>query len=356
MNAILKYGTVLTLAILVILQDTMFGQTLRDLELLSKRYTLYHTAFKRHIDQYRASFNDIRANLNDKAPELLDSNEYSFASNSSANRAFSPTTGMTIEQVGKFVKVVDIQEQSQSYKAGLRNGAFLVSINGVYPMHIKHAWGLLNEKRTNKLEILNGSVKRTVSFKSDWYVMKTVTLDISNRIATFKFHSLSNEMLKKYTDLSSAVRDGSIDTLVFDLRTIIGMGDMKAVLSVADQYINENVDILEIATATGMYTYTASGNAIVSDIPIKVIIDSTTRGHGLLLAGIFSTYTNAELIGSPTSTDGKLYTIYKVQDNPAYFLRIPVQDYTIGEQVILHGRGLTPQKQDGGKQVFTSNK
>ncbi len=355
MKAILKYRKVLTLVILVILQDTMFGQSQREMELLSKRYTIYHTAFKNHIDLFRASYNDIRANLNDKAPELLDSIEYSFASNSSANRAFSPTTGITMERVGKFIKVVDIQEQSQSYSAGIRNGHFIVSINGVYPMHIRHAWGLLNEKKTIKLEILNGSVKRTVSFKTGWYVMKSVKLDINNRIATFKFHSLSNAMLNKYNELSSALRNDRIDTLVFDLRSIIGMGDIKAVLSVADQYINENVDILEIATATGMYTYTASGNAIVTDIPIKVMIDSTTWGHGLLLAGIFSTYTNAELIGSPTSTDGKLYTIYKIQDSPAYFLRIPVQDYTIGEQVILHGRGLAPKKQDGEKQVLTAN-
>ena len=93
------------------------------------------------------------------------------------------------------------------------------------------------------------------------------------------------------------------------VKRILGLGSLKTVLRIADEYISDNVDIMEIHSATGSYAYTSSGNAKFGDIPLKVLIDSSTSGYGLLLAGLLTIYEKAELIVSPTSKDGKLQMI-----------------------------------------------
>jgi hypothetical protein len=139
------------------------------------------------------------------------------------------------------------------------------------------------------------------------------------------------------------------------VKRILGLGNLKTVLSIADEYIPDNIDIMVIHSATGSYTYTSSGNAKFGEIPLKVLIDSSTSGYGVLLAGLLTIYENAELIGSPTSKDGKLHTIYKVHDNPSYYVRIPIHDYFIADDIVLNGVGLIPKKSTPEKQELTVN-
>jgi C-terminal processing protease CtpA/Prc len=185
--------------------------------------------------------------------------------------------------------------------------------------------------------------------------MKPLRLALVNRIATLQFRSLDKHMLTEYLDSRSSLRTDNIDTIVIDLRNILGLGNLKTVLSIADEYIPDNIDIMEIHSATGSYTYTSSGNAKFGEIPLKVLIDSSTSGYGLLLAGLLTIYEKAELIGSPTSKDGKLHTIYKVHDNPSYYVRIPIHDYFIADDIVLNGMGLIPKKSTPEKQELTVN-
>lgn len=355
MKTIKNYNKIMVLLSLLVLRYSVMSQVPKSAELLSKRYTIYHATLKGNIDVCRASFSDIKMNLNENAPEILDSIALLYAMHSSPHKAYCPATGFAIEQIGTSINIIEVQEQSHAFNAGIRNGQSIQSIHGIAPMNLKHAWELLNSKKTINLITRIDKMKKTSSFQRDDIPMKPLSITLSNRIAMLQFHSLDKSMLQEYVTMSSTLLADNLDTIVIDLRNILGLGNLKTVLSIADEYIPDNIDIMEIRSAPGSYTYTSSGNAKFGNIPLKVLIDSSTSGYGLLLAGLLTIYEKAELIGSPTSKDGKLYTIYKIQDSPEYFLRIPVQDYTIGEQVILHGRGLAPKKQDGEKQVLTAN-
>jgi carboxyl-terminal processing protease len=345
----------MVLLALLVMRYAAMGQAPKSAELLSKRYTIYHTIFKGNIDLYRATFSDIKMNLNENAPEIFDSIALLYAMNSSPNKAYCPATGFTIEQVGTSINISEVQEQSHAFSGGIRNGQSIQSIHGIAPMNMKHAWELLNSKKTINLITRRDKAKKTSTFQRDDIAMKPLRLVLANRSATLQFHSLNKSMLKEYVDMSSSLRTDNIDTIVIDLRNILGLGNLKTVLSIADEYIPDNIDIMVIHSATGSYTYTSSGNAKFADIPLKVLIDSSTSGYGLLLAGLLTIYEKAELIGSPTSKDGRLHTIYKVHDNPSYYVRIPIHDYFIADDIVLNGVGLIPKKSTPEKQELTVN-
>ena len=355
MKNIKYYNTVMVLLALLVMRYAAMGQAPKSAELLSKRYTIYHAMFKGNIDLYRATFSDIKMNLNENAPEIFDSIALLYAMNSSPNKAYCPATGFTIEQVGTSIKVCEVQEQSHAFSAGIRNGQSIQSIHGIAPMDIKHAWELLNSKKIINLITRIDKAKKASTFQRDDIAMKPLRLALVNRIATLQFRSLDKHMLTEYLDSRSSLRTDNIDTIVIDLRNILGLGNLKTVLSIADEYIPDNIDIMEIHSATGSYTYTSSGNAKFGEIPLKVLIDSSTSGYGLLLAGLLTIYEKAELIGSPTSKDGKLHTIYKVHDNPSYYVRIPIHDYFIADDIVLNGMGLIPKKSTPEKQELTVN-
>ena len=355
MKNIKNYKNIMVLFSLLVLQNTVMSQVPKSAELLSKRYAIYHATLKGNIDLYRATFSDIKMNLNENAPEILDSIALLYAMNSSARHAYCPATGFIIEQIGTSINISEVQEQSHAFNAGIRNGNSIQSIHGIAPMNMKHAWELLNSKNTINLITRLGKAKKTSSFQKDDIAMKPFSLAQSHRIATLQFRSLDKSMLQEYLDSRSSLRTDNIDTIVIDLRNILGLGNLKTVLSIADEYIPDNVDIMEIHSATGSYTYTSSGNAKFGNIPLKVLIDSSTSGYGVLLAGLLTIYEKAELIGSPTSKDGKLHTIYKVHDNPSYYVRIPLHDYVIADDIVLNGVGLIPKKSTPEKQELTVN-
>lgn len=355
MKNIKNYKNIMVLFSLLVLQNTVMSQVPKSAELLSKRYTIYHATLKGNIDVYRASFSDIKMNLNENAPEILDSIALLYAMNSSPHKAYCPATGFIIEQIGTSINISEVQEHSHAFNAGIRNGISIQSIHGIAPMNLKHAWELLNSKNTINLITRLGKAKKTSSFQRDDIPMKPLRLTLANRIATLQFHSLDKSMLQEYVTMSSTLIADNIDTIVIDLRNILGLGNFKTVLSIADEYIPDNIDIMEIRSAPGSYTYTSSGNAKFGDIPLKVLIDSSTSGYGVLLAGLLTIYEKAELIGSPTSKDGKLHTMYKVHDNPSYYVRIPLHDYVIADDIVLNGVGLIPKKSTPEKQELTVN-
>lgn len=348
MKDIKKIKEVIILITLVVLQYQLHAQAPKSAELITKRYSVYHSIFKRGVDLYRASFKDIKGILNDNAPEIIDSFEYSYLNNSSLNRAYCPTTGFIIERVGRFIRIDDVQEHTNAYGAGIRNGQYIISIHGVYPMHVRHAWELLTNKKEIKLELLAGNLKKLVSFQRAQKEIPNIRCTIDNRIGTIRLHTLDKDMVKKYLESTSNFSNGSLDTIVLDLRSIFGLGDLQSVLRIADEFIPDNTDIMEIETGTATYTYTSSGNAPFGNIPLKVLIDSSTKEYGLVLAGLLSTYASGQLTGSHTSINGKIYTVHKVQESPALYVRIPIHNYRIGDELILHERGLAPKtlKQD----------
>jgi C-terminal processing protease CtpA/Prc len=348
MKDIKKIKEVIILIALVVLQYQIQAQAPKSAELIAKRYSVYHATFKGGVDLYRASFKDIKGILTDNAPEIIDSLEYSYLNNSSLNKAYCPTTGFIIEKVGRFIKINGVEEHTNAFRAGIRNEQYILSIHGVYPMHVKHAWELLSNQKDIKLELLTGNLKKLVSFQRAQKEIRSISCTVENRIATIRLHTLDKDMVKKYLESTSTISNGSLDTIVLDLRSILGMGDLQSVLRIADEFIPDNTDIMEIESGTAIYTYTSSGNAPLGNIPLKVLIDSTTKEYGLVLAGLLATYANGELTGGHTSINGRIYTVHKVQEMPAYYVRIPIHNYTIGNELILHERGLAPKtvKQD----------
>lgn len=318
------------------------GQIPTNIEKIARSYVINQVGFISYVDLDRATFKEIQAGLKEKAPEILDSTGLLYIENSSKYRAFSPTTGLTLAQFGKLIKITNIQEASIASKYGMKKDQLIRSINGVYPVSVKHAWELLQNDKSLKLELLNGSVRQIISFQQGQYAMKALELSVYNRQATIKLNALQKGMRVELTDVLSQIQNINVDTVIIDVRNIFGYGNLKNALILADQCIPENTEILEVPSGTASYTYTSSGKGELAGFSIKVMIDSTTYGMGLLLAQVLQQYANAEIVGLPSSDDRTLYITQRIQTDPEYHIVLPIKRYQIGEHNINDGRRLYP--------------
>jgi Peptidase family S41 len=318
------------------------GQIPINVEKIARSYVINQIGFINYIDLDRATLKEIQAGLKENAPEIIDSMSLLYIEYSSKNHAFSPTTGLTLAQFGKLIKITNIQEASIASKFGMKKDQLIRSINGVYPVSVKHAWELLNNKKSLKLELLNGSVRQTISLQQGQYAMKALELSVYNRQATIKLNALQKGMRVELTEVLSQIQNINVDTVIIDVRNIFGYGNLKNALILADQCIPENTEILEVPSGTASYTYTSSGKGELAGFSIKVMIDSTTYGMGLLLAQVLQQYANAEIVGLPSSDDRTLYITQRIQADPEYHIVLPIKRYQIGEHNINDGRRLYP--------------
>jgi C-terminal processing protease CtpA/Prc len=318
------------------------GQIPTNIEKIARSYVINQVGFISYVDLDRATFKEIQAGLKEKAPEILDSTGLLYIENSSKYRAFSPTTGLTLAQFGKLIKIINIQEQSIASKYGMKKDQLIRSINGVYPVSVKHAWELLQNNKSLKLELLNGSVRQTITLQQGQYAMKALELSVNNRQATIKLNALQKGMRVELTEVLSQIQNINVDTIIIDVRNIFGYGNLKNALILADQCIPENTEVLEVPSGTASYTYTSSGKGELAGFPIKVMIDSTTYGMGLLLAQVLQQYANAEIVGLPSSDDRTLYITQRIQTDLEYHIVLPIKRYQIGEHNINDGRRLYP--------------
>lgn len=312
--------------------------------LMAKRFLALHGTFRTGQDLTRPDFKALVSKVSGVIPRLYDSIEYKKLFLVSKNRAYSPKTGLTIEPFGRLVRIVSLHPNSIAAKAGLSTNDMIRSINGVYPMHINHAWELLEEKSSCSIEALRGNTIRKHVFVSSFYPMNRIHYMINEDVLTIKVFALDEALLSELFTFETQLRSKAINAIELDIRNIIGIGELKTVLNVADEFIDDETEVMTLNAGDISYVHTSVAGGRFVGIPLKVKIDSTVQGYGLILAGLLASFADAELIGSPTSTDGLLQSFIKIQDSPVMYLAIPYANYEIEQCPPLDGRGLSPGK------------
>jgi C-terminal processing protease CtpA/Prc len=319
--------------------------------LIAKRYMRYYSSFPRGTDFFRMDYHELNSKVIGDKPVILDSTILDQSQYVSKHIAYSTHTGMKLQQYGRLIRILELDKQSLAYLAGLREDDLIRSINGVYPAHLLHAWKLLQSGKIIEVETIKNGLKKLTKVQSRFYPMKSIAIrnDGGNMITEIK--SLHSSIIDEYHSLKIKLRQN--DTVIIDIRNTIGLGDLQAVLKMANTFIPDETEILKLTVGTSVHTFTSSIKRNFSYPTIRVLIDTNTEGHTLLFAGLLFHYANAELSGTRSSINGKLTLLMPLQKSPPYYLSIPIVNYEIGEQFVLHQRGLVPGKLNDQSSEYT---
>lgn len=310
----------------------------------AKRIMIYHSVFSRGTDFLRADMKSIQNSIIGVKPEIMDSAMYVKAMMTSKQLAYSSHTGITIELYGRLIRVVEIDPSSTAFTAGIRESDLIRGINGIFPANLLHAWTLLQSHGNIVIELQKNGLKTIVHCKTQHIPMKSVSIRTEGKMVFMNIKSFQSSVLDEYTALINQQVFDYDDTLIVDIRNTIGLGTLSAVLGMANMLIYQDMDILQYEIGSSTYTYTSTKKNNEEFKNIRILMDTTTEGHALLFAGLLYYHGNAELQGTRTGYNGKLTSMLQLQESPPMYIALPITKYVIGDQVVLHERGLEPGK------------
>jgi C-terminal processing protease CtpA/Prc len=353
MKSQIYIGIIGLLIQLLISSEVVYARTPDSVLLMAKRYMMYHSTFPSGTDFYRLNYHALNEKVKGEKPVIMDSIMIDQSLFVSKHIAYSTHTGMTIQQYGRLIRIIELDKNTIAYVSGLRQDDLIRSINGVYPAHLLHAWQLLQSGKIIEIETINNGLKKLTKVRSKNYPLNSIIIRNHEGNTYIDVKTFQSSIVDEYDSLISTLQLSQYDTVIIDIRKTIGLGDLKSVIEMASTFIPDETDILKMTVGSSEHTFTSIAKKNFAYPNIRVMIDTNTEGHALLFAGLLYHFANAELSGTRSSINGKLTLLMPLEKSSTYYLSFPIVHYEIGDQYVLHERGLETGKLNDQRSEYT---
>lgn len=256
--------------------------------------------------------------------------------------------GALFSEYNGLAYVVDVCEGSVAQTAGVRQGDFVVAIDG----DRSQEWSMnevtssldrnegdsvvITWRRPATLEA-EGGAEFTTTLTCSKYDVKNVSTELSGTVGYIKVKQLTQNS-------SSLVKQAVVD--------LTGQGALSFVLDIRDNpggYLTQAVDIaslfvksgtiVQIQTKDGKTTKTATG-AVATDKPLIVLVNGNTAAASEVLAAALQESQRATLVGTTTLGKGSVQVVRDLSFAGA--LRYTAAYYLSPQGRDINGVGVTP--------------
>jgi carboxyl-terminal processing protease len=262
-----------------------------------------------------------------------------------SNKAMPDTTGMVIGQYSRFAYVIAVVPGSPAEKAGVQIGDVIeyVDNHATSDLDLYDVKSLLSgppgatveltliNRKSEKIKIVRGKVPPT----------PTETRMLESQVGYIKVPILSEgQSVAVENAIKDVIRKGA-KSIVIDLRGSAG-GDLDEGLKVADFFLNSGVIAKTIGRKDNILaTYEAKPENDLTDLPVAVIINSTTAGASEIVAASIMENKRGDVIGERTLFGmGSEQQLFPLDDGSA--LLLTVARYAAPSGKIFMTDGVTP--------------
>jgi carboxyl-terminal processing protease len=147
-----------------------------------------------------------------------------------------------------------------------------------------------------------------------------------------------DELQQAITELRGAGGKG-IRALVLDMRNNPG-GLLEESIKVASQFLPNDAVILYEDSRTGEKTYKSANGAVLTDLPMVVVVNQGTASAAELVAGALKDNKRAVLLGQKTYGKGSVQLIFQLSDKSS--LHVTTAEFFPPGKATLNGVGIEP--------------
>jgi len=254
--------------------------------------------------------------------------------------------GIEITIKNKLLTVISPIEDTPAYRAGVKAGDVILSINGksTLGMPLKEVVKLLRGKPQTKVKITvsREGVKKPIDI--------TIVRDIIH-IKSVKYEKISPEIgyihiLQFQEGTAKEVKrvlkrfSGKIEGLIIDLRNDPG-GLLSEAIETADLFITDGVIVStkgRVKTQDKIYYAKNSGDE--PTYPIVVLINGGSASASEIFAGCLQDHRRAIIMGTKSFGKGSVQTIFPMEDGSA--LSLTTAEYYTPSGRCIQALGITP--------------
>lgn len=238
-------------------------------------------------------------------------------------------------------------KDTPAYKAGLKAGDLIIKIGS------KSTDGLtVNES----VQLIRGEIGTTVVltvFRAEWdkpkeikivranIVVPTLDYEIKNgNIAYIQLHSFNANSEDLFRNSVQNALGKGAKGMVLDLRDDPG-GYLSVAVDLAGWFLPRGSLVVSETTKEGPGDkFEASGNGVLKDFPVVVLINEGSASASEILAGALRDNRGIKLVGKRSFGKGTVQQIESLKDGSS--LKITVANWVLPSGKILEGEGLDP--------------
>jgi carboxyl-terminal processing protease len=248
--------------------------------------------------------------------------------------------GMTVEEVGRGLRVLTVYEGSPADKGGLKPGDIITHVDG------KTIAGSSSEESTTRIKGPAGTpVRLTVRSKGDERELTLRRAQVEIPVVEAKMRRIDGRKIAHvrlagftsgaHGEVGNAVKgllkEGA-EGVVLDLRDN-GGGLLNEAVMVSSVFIPDGKIVTTKGRSRPTQVYEATGGAIDSDVPVVVLVNDRSASASEIVTGALQDRDRATVVGTRTFGKGVFQEIEPLTNGGAL-------DITVGEYFLPSGRNL----------------
>ncbi len=256
--------------------------------------------------------------------------------------------GVEITTANGLVTVVSPIEDTPAYKAGIKAGDQILSIDGKFTdqMTLSEAATLMRGKKGTELTLLvlhkNSAKPVTIKLKRDdipYITVKAKELEEGYHwIRLTRFSENTSDDLRK--ELNKATKKGNIKGIILDMRNNPG-GLVDQAIKISDMFLGDGL-VMSMRGRDGndQVEYTAQNQKDDIKAPLVVLVNAGSASASEIVAGALSDRKRALIVGEKTFGKGSVQNVIPLPDGTG--LKLTVALYYTPSGKSIQAEGITP--------------
>lgn len=258
--------------------------------------------------------------------------------------------GIIISIVDETLTVISPIEDTPAWRAGLKSGDKIITIDGVSTkgIDILEAQKKLKGKKGTKVTIAiirKGFTKpKNITITREIIKLKSVKHEVyDNNVVYIRithFIETTTEDFKKALDDAESKTNGNLKGIILDLRDDPG-GLLSKSVEICDMFVDDGTIVYtEGRVAGSRMIFKAHRLGTLPEIPMVILINGGSASASEIVAGSLKDHGRAILIGTKSFGKGSVQTIIPMSDGSG--IKLTTAKYYTPSGVSIHGEGIEP--------------
>ena len=256
------------------------------------------------------------------------------------------------EGIGAWVAVKDDQlvlaplADSPAGRAGIRTGDILLEIDGQPTAGMSLVEAVLKVRGPKDTEVTllvlhEGETEpEEISIVRAEIEIISVNFKMMGDIAYINLTDFTDRTAEELSLAMESITQQAASGIILDLRSNLG-GPLDSAVDVAGFFLDETVVLLYVVDNEGQQgAYLVEPNAMVTDLPLVVLVDEYSASASEVLAGALQDYGRATIAGSVTFGKGSVNILYQLEDGSGLY--ITTARWLTPDGHLIEGEGLYP--------------
>ena len=256
------------------------------------------------------------------------------------------------EGIGAWVAVKDDQlvlaplADSPAGRAGIRTGDILLEIDGQPTAGMSLVEAVLKVRGPKDTEVTllvlhEGETEpEEITIVRAEIEIPSVDFEMIGDIAYINIIDFNDRTAEQLSLAMESITQQAASGIILDLRSNLG-GPLASAVDVASFFLEEGEVLLYVVDNEGQHgAYLIEPSAMVTDLPMVVLVDDYSASASEVLAGALQDYGRATIAGSVTFGKGSVNILYQLEDGSGLY--ITTARWLTPDGHLIEGEGLYP--------------